>query len=350
MNVKRGRLARLAAAAAGLLICGLLTWQTGQTAISRLLSIYGESSGELAAAEAAVKLNPADPIAHLARATVLSDADEWAAAVSAYEFAASLRPIDFTLWLALGQAREQAGKPEDAIEATRRAVRFAPYYAQPRWQLGNLLLRAGQYEEAFLELRRAVASNPALLQPTIDLAYGLYGGDEPAIIQALQPQTPAARITVARAFARHGRTDAAVRMFRAVGEISDRDRSLLLAELLAAEQFPEAYEVWLSGRRSDPPRRAEQGAPTVTNGDFESEVFLDDPGFEWQILRNVRAVKTSFDARQPHAGAHSLRLDWNGDAQTSLPVATQRVLVKPEAHYRLSFWARHQNLVTGGLP
>ncbi|HKX29388.1 MAG TPA: hypothetical protein VJ302_16950, partial [Blastocatellia bacterium] len=47
---------------------------------------------------------------------------------------------------------------------------------------------------------------------------------------------------------------------------------------------------------------------------------------------------------------HSLRLDWNGDAQTSLPVATQRVLVKPEAHYRLSFWARHQNLVTGGLP
>ena len=138
LSLKPGRLTQWAAAACGLLICGLLTWHAGQTAISRLLSIYGESSGELAAAETAVSLAPSDPIAHLARATVLSDADEWAAAVSEYELAAALRPVDFTLWLALGQAREQAGNPDAAIEATNRAVGLAPHYAQPRWQLGNL--------------------------------------------------------------------------------------------------------------------------------------------------------------------------------------------------------------------
>ncbi|MGH9935303.1 MAG: carbohydrate binding domain-containing protein, partial [Blastocatellia bacterium] len=224
------------------------------------------------------------------------------------------------------------------------------YYAQPRWQLGNTLLRAGRYDEAFAELRRASASNPALLPNLIDLAYGLYNGDVGAIEQAVRSQTPAAYCWLARICARNGKADEALRLFRVAGPIPDQERKALLTELLSAKRFPEAYEVWAAGRRESNRAVLYEGQVAIADGGFEDEIETDTAGFGWQIWRAPQVISVSLNAHQPHNGSRSLLIEWSGDLQPSTPVVSQLIIVEPKTRYRLSFWARAEELVTGGPP
>ncbi|HYE66836.1 MAG TPA: tetratricopeptide repeat protein [Pyrinomonadaceae bacterium] len=323
-------------------LCLYGVWDTGRAGLSRLYSNYSMMTGTLALADEAVNLNPADPQAYYARAVVLSGRDEFAEAAREYERAIASRPQDYFLWLALGRTRDQVDDEQGALVAFKEAVRLAPHYAQPRWQLGNLLLRAGRYDEAFAELRRAAQSDPELFPAVIDLAWGAYDGDAPAVERALRPETPADRLALARFFIKQGSTTEAIRLFRAAGDVSDQDRRALLDELIAAGRFNEAFEVWASGGHGG-------RVATITDGDFESETFLRGPGFGWQ-LNNIEALRVSLERGESRHGAQSMLLEFSGKSEPSSPIITQLVLVEPDTRYRLSFAVRTRELVTGGLP
>src|SRR2546430_12692165 len=113
----------------------------------------------------------------------------------------------------LGVTRDENQDEEGALRALRQAVALAPSYAPPRWQLGNLLLRMGQYDEAFAEMRRAAIGNPNLWPNVIDLAWGVYGGDVDLVVKIIQPQTEAARLSLAFFFARHNQPASALEQF-----------------------------------------------------------------------------------------------------------------------------------------
>ncbi|MBS1787339.1 MAG: tetratricopeptide repeat protein [Acidobacteria bacterium] len=341
---------RIIAAMLGILACGWLTVDAAGRGISRLLSDYGLRANLPIVADRAVSYRADDPETRFYRAQVFAGSGDPAAAAQELERAVSLRPRDHTLWVELGLARDQAGDADGSIAAFQQATRLAPYYAQPRWQLGNALIRVGRYDEAFIELRGAVASDPALLPNTIDLAYGLYAGDAAAVERAIQPQTPSARFTLARFFARNEKPDDALRLFHASGRVSEADRQKLLSELFAAKQFPAAYEVWTSGL--DEAHRTIIGSKgPLIDGSFEDEVRTAAiTTFGWRIDRDQRAVKTSLNTREPHSGARSLLVEWNGDPQPSTAVASQVVLVAPGKVYRVSFWVRTEELVTAGSP
>lgn len=354
----RRRSACYAVAVIGLFVCGWLLWSAGRMGITHLLSNYALRAGLLIAADRAVEFSPSDPAARRARALVLSSEGEYAEAASELDRAVALRPRDYILWLELGQARDQAEEIEGAISALKEAARLAPYYARPRWQLGNALLRAERYDEAFVEMRRAVASNPALLPNLIDLAYGVYDGDVGAIEQAVQPQTPAASLWLARLCARNGKATEALRLFRVAGPIPDQERQALVTELLTAKQFPEAYEIWASGRRKDNRAGLHQGSHegsnesrvAITDGSFEDEIETGAFGFGWQIWPAPQAISASLNAREPHTGSRSLLIEWNGELQPEIPVVSQLIMVEPKTRYLLRFWVRAEELVTGGPP
>lgn len=325
-------------------LCGL--WIAARGGVSRFFSTYAAYSGRLDDAETAVRFSSSDPEAHLIRAAILKEAGRLDEAVQEYEQSVELRPRDYVLWLELGLARDEAEDQAGAINAFREAVRLAPDYAEPHWQLGNILLRSGNINDAFSEMRRAAASNPIFLPQLIDLAWTIYQGDVAAVEQAVQPQTSAARLVLARFAARHGKAVDATRIFRNLGNVAAADRRALLVELLAAKQFNVAYEVW-----STAPGRSEHPSSTgFTNGGFEEQINLDEPGFGWQIARNLQAVKASLDQGQPHQGRNSLLLDWSGETNPQSPVISQTVLVEPNARYRLRFSIRTEELVSGGLP
>jgi tetratricopeptide (TPR) repeat protein len=340
------RLIRVALACLGLLLCLFCAWTAAVAGLSRLYSAYGLKADRLDAADSAVNLTPSDPRAHLIRAALLKESDRGDEALKEYERAVALRPRDYVLWLELGEARDQMEDAEGALVALREAVRLAPNYAEPRWQLGNVELRRGRYDEAFADMRRAAASKPALLPQMIDLAWSVYRGNVTTIEQAVQPQTPEAMLTLARLAAKRGKPLDAARIFRAVGQVSEEEKRALLVELLNTKQFRTAYEIWSTGTGKERP----DASASLTDGGFEETINLNDPGFGWQVAREVSSVQVSSDTVEPHGGKKSLLLDWKGDVSPASSIISQLVLVEPNARYRLRFSARTDQLVTGGLP
>jgi len=345
------RSVRSLVAAFALLVCLWGIQDSARAGLSRLLSGYAHNALRLDVADAALNFAPADPEAHYVRAVVLESADKLGERIAEYERAVAGRPRDYVLWLELGNARLKAGRQADALNAFREAVRLAPYYAQPHWQLGHLLFKVGAHEEAFAELRRAFASDPALLPAAIDFAWIVTGADPAAVAQAIEPQTDEVRNELARFLAQRGNIDNAILWFRAAGGPSATDRRTLLNNLLAAGRFEEAYEVWVN--TADPrvvsDRNVGRGG-AISDGGFENQSSLDDPGFGWQSARGVRTLRAALDTNRPRNGKACLKMEWLGESDPASPVVSQLVLVEPNARYKLSFAARTEDVVTGGLP
>jgi tetratricopeptide (TPR) repeat protein len=291
------RVIKTIAALFGLVFCLFCLWTTGQIGLSRLSSTYAANTGQLEAADAATRLTPSDPEAHLIRAALLKADNRFGEAIHEYEQAAALRARDYVLWLEVGLARDQAEDEGGAIEAFKEAVALAPDYAEPRWQLGNALLRSGRMDEAFQEMRRAAQSNQTLLHQLIDLAWNIYQGDVSSVEQAIQPQNASARLALARFAARHGRALEGAGIFRTIENLSEEDRREFLKELLSAKQFNIAYEVWLA----IPGRSTGHSTSGFTDGGFEEQINLEDQGFGWQIARNLASVRASLDRAQRHS-------------------------------------------------
>jgi tetratricopeptide (TPR) repeat protein len=348
-------IARYTVAVIGLLICLWGIWNAGRDGLSSMLSKYALTTLRtneplLAPADNAVSLTPNNPDAHFSRALMLWKLGQTKEAISEYERAAALRPRDYYLWMVLGNSRDQEEDEKGALTALNEAVQMAPFYAQPRWQYGNVLFRAGQSNDGFAEMRRAALSNQIFLPNMIDLAWGATNNDPEATQRLVQPENKQWRLALARFFARKGQTSEAITLFRAAGGLSEQERTALVKELLASKGYAEAYEVWASLEGAGNDKAQASGLAQIINGSFENQLRFDESGFGWQFARDDKTIKFSLDTSDARSGAHALRLDWNGNTSPNTAVASQLVLVEPASRYRLSFSARTQEIVSGGLP
>jgi len=335
---------RLAILSSLLVIFTLLIWNAGRAGLSSLVSSYAAMTNQIAAADVAVQLSRGDPEANYLRGTILKANNDLVGAIIEYNRAVSLRPDDFVLWVSLARARSLNDDAAGALAASRQAVKLAPYYAQPRWQLGNLLLRAGEHDEAFKELRLAATRNPTLLPSVIDLAWQLSDGDVQFVIQSIQPQTPETYLALAENFRKQKAAAEAISMYRSAGDVGKQDRASYLSELVSAKQFKEAYVLWLLGH----PANSLDGAGVISDGGFEQESSLDEPGFGWRTANKVPTLH--LDTSAPEEGRSSLRVDFNGNSDPASPVISQLLLVEPATHYQLRFAARTEEIVSGGPP
>jgi hypothetical protein len=340
------RLVRALITTVAISICFLGILISGKLALSRVFIAYAMGVGNLAAADESIRLSPADAEAHFVRAEVLKTTGATTQAVTELERAVALRPRDYFLWLELGLTRDQTADTAGALLAFNEAVRLAPHYAQPLWQRGNLLLRSGRYDQAFDDLRRAAESNPDLLPNLIDLAWGFSKGDPKVTEQLAQIATGKMRIAFARFLAKHGKTRETLEQFRAAGSVPDPTRRELVQQLIALNAFAAAFELWKGGEGVG----KDHQLSSVYDGGFEGPLSLEKVAFGWRIPRNLQGVNMSLDPTQPHSGSKSLRMDFAGDSNAESSLVSQLILVEPSSRYRISFAARTQDIVTGGMP
>ena len=337
---------RLMIAGLAILFSLLLIVVSARVGFSRLLGKYAMLTDSIPAANEAVSLAPSDPEAHRALAAVFNHLRLFDGAKNELETATSLRPNDDYLWLELGNVKDELGDTKGALDAFNEAVRFAPYYAHTNWQRGNLLLRMGRYPEAFADLRQAALSNRDFLPNLIDLAWGLSRGDIKATEQLVQINDNRARITLARFLARQGRAREAVDQFNlAAASASEENRLDLQRQLIDARAFKEAFELWRGSTEAGNERTT-----IVYDGGFEGPLSFDEVVFGWRVPREQEGVSISLDGTQPHSGAHSLRIQFNGNSNPSASLISQTVVVEPQQRYRISFAVRTKDVVTGGLP
>jgi Tfp pilus assembly protein PilF len=326
------------------LVCLLGIRSAWRAGVSSLLAKHAKVSLLLMQADEAVGTDSSNPDAHSARALVLLNLNRWDEALAEFEQAVRLRPRDYFVWLDLGRARDSAGDKVGGLDALREAVRLAPFYSKPRWQYGNLLLRTGKPEEAFAEMRRAAAADPTLYPVMVDLAWAIYQGNVLGLKKAVEPQTPAANLLIARFLIRKGKLAEGMEFFRGAGSVKEEDVRTLLNELLTAKRYREAYEVWSRSMNIETPSSG------IVDPGFEGRINLKNAGFGWRPAGEGVGVKISVDTFEPKEGTRSLQLEWAGNSNPGVPVLSQTVLVEPRTSYRLRFSARTKDLVTGGLP
>ena len=341
MNTKRVIIAVLASAA-----LMWAAWQAATTGWARTLGEDADRTDDPAAADRAVSLSSSDAETHAARGGVLLRTDDYPRAVTEFQRAVSLRPRDYYLWMLLGVTEDQNGDQQMAAAALKQSVSLAPAYARARWQLGNLLLRMDQPDEAFNQLRKAAFSDPELLPNVIDLAWGIYGADVNRVLAVVPPQTDAARLELAIFFARHQQSSMAADQFLSAKVTPARKAEALLAELLTARAFGDAYRVW-ARMHGLPPA---DGIGSIRDAGFESPITVSESGFGWQIAPDVTNVAMSIDEGAHQSGARSLRIDFHGNSNPQSPLLTQIILVKPLTHYHFGLAALTKDFVSAADP
>jgi len=338
-----GPVSRIGATAGLLALFLVLIWTAGRAGFASLLTAYAEKANLIASADAAVKLSPGNPEAHLIRGAILEANNELPAAISEYKIATALRPDDYVLWLSLARASELSGDSAGAIAAARQAVPLAPYYAQPHWQLGNLLIRSGRRDEGFKELRVAARSNPTFLPTIIDLAWQLSGGDVQFVKQTIQPESTESFQALADYFKAHGAVAEAIEMLRSAGSAAAPARRQYLVELIKAQRLTDAFALWSITHPGNRPR-------TLIDPGFELEQDLEEPGFGWRTDNKAPALTLSLDSANPKDGHSSLKVEFSGNADPGTLIISQLVLVESKTHYQLRFSCRAESVVSGGLP
>ena len=334
---------RLPGALLWIAVCVAGIWLSYQIGYGRLLAKYASLTGNAAAGDKAVQFSPLDAQVHSARAATFYNAGLASEAAQELERAVSLRPRDDHLWLQLAVLRDELHHRK-ALGAFDEAVRRAPFYGHPKWQRGNYLLRNGSYDDAFADLRFAAASNLSLVPSLIDLAWGVSRGNPQLTEQWAGITDDRKRVAFARFLASHGKAREALEQFRSTRVAPLQARRELMADLIGAQAFREAFEIW---RGMEPP---DDRFTTVHDGGFEVSNTLDDSGFGWRFAHSSQGARMSLDANQPFAGKQSLVVTFIGYSEPTTALLSQLLLVEANRHYEVKFDARAENLVTGGLP
>src|SRR2546423_9060778 len=280
-------------------------WGIGDTmAETAPLSYVNDPTASFESAEAAARLAPRDPLAHLTLARlhrVTFDPAETPLALREYDEAAALAPNDYHIWREVGRARAALGDTDGGVAALSGAVELAPAYAEPRWHLGNALLRAGHYDEAFAELRRAADTDPEKYRPQVfNLAWQVYGPDMARVIDAVG-KTPAARAQLVGVLAGRGRFEDALKVWSGLSEGEKRGQSWagdrLARALYGQGQYQRALRVLAESGASQSP------APEkISNGGFESDIGQAGTQlFQWQVPAPPGSPGR-LDARPPPGG------------------------------------------------
>lgn len=312
-------------------------WMAGST--------LAEHAPDAGTAESATRLAPDDPQAYLRAARLRRISflpEDMPKALSEYERAAARAPHDYLVWMELGRVRSSSGDTGGGVVALQRAVELAPHYSEPRWHLGNALLRDGRTEEAFAELRRAAEADPTLRPQVFNLAWQLYGGDASRVVETVG-RTPAARAQLVGVLLGRGLLEEAMSVWSGLSATDKRAHAsagdALARALLGGAQFRRSLHVFTEMGA------AESFAGAFKNGGFESDIA--PPGrepFGWQVPPAPSGAQVAIDARTARNGSRSLRVAFNASGQVDFNHVAQLVVVEPATRYRLSFFARTEEL------
>jgi hypothetical protein len=329
---------------AGVLVCTLAIWESARIGFARTYAVAALTTNGVSAAEACVRKLPNDAEVHAARGIVLQRTDDYAEGCRELERAVQLRPRDYFVWMMLGVTRDLNDDQQGALTALRESVTLAPAYAKPRWLIGNLLLRMNKTDEGFQELRAAAEADPALLPNVIDLAWGFSRNNPAEVVNLVNPQTDAARLTLAIFLAAHKQGDEALDQFRRLKSRAGSGIDELTQKLIEARFFAEAFDVWTNTRC------ASCKAGALLNPSFEEDIAMNPRGFGWQIKNGSPNVTLSIDPSEHEQATRSLRIDFHGESEVVAPLVSQFVVVSPDTHYRLSFAAMSRSFVSAAVP
>jgi predicted O-linked N-acetylglucosamine transferase (SPINDLY family) len=120
----------------------------------------GDADGALAAYATALRENPDYAAAHYNTGNAYARSGRGESALVAYRKAIALNPEFADAEVALGSTLEDLGRLDDAAASYRRALSIKPDYAEVHGNLGLTLKRLGHVDDAVASYRRALSLKP----------------------------------------------------------------------------------------------------------------------------------------------------------------------------------------------
>jgi tetratricopeptide (TPR) repeat protein len=254
-----------------------------------------------------------------------------------------LSPQNFNYRLLLASIEEAGGDVDSAEQSLRSGLSLAPNKTEVHWQLANVLLRKGDLDEAVDHFREACALNVKLLPLTLNLAWR-FSSENPDVVESITGNQPGARLKLAEFFLKHENVDKAVKVFSQLGPRVRQyptEARQFLDGLIAAGELQRARDLWVNAIGD-----TVRDIGLIWNGSFESEIAKDFTQFDW-ITYNDEYARIRIGNGAAHTGERSLRIEFAGRDTTRLDgEIKQIILVRPNAHYKLQYYANAEKLVS----
>jgi tetratricopeptide (TPR) repeat protein len=196
---------------------------------ARALQLLDRDTDSIAALDAAVAIDSANPNIRAAQAFALETAGKFAEAADAWAQVAAARPSDRTAKIGQGEALRRAGQSEAALAAFQAAAKADAKDPDPPYRIGLVHLDAQKYDEATAAFDKALgldrsmvealigASEAILKKAVANAKEGAKEIDEKALMNALaysnravasNPESAAARFAQGAVYEALGELDA----------------------------------------------------------------------------------------------------------------------------------------------
>jgi protein O-GlcNAc transferase len=176
--------------------------------------------------EAAIRLAPNLPRAHLSRGNILLNMGDTQGALDCFATALARDPNYAAAYYNMGNAYVRSGRHEPAIAAYRKAIALKPDFADAEVALGYALEDLGRLEEAVASYTRALKIKPNFPEAHYNLGYALraLGRFDDAVASyrralEIKPDYVEAHHNLGNALEQLGRIDDAVASYRRALEI-----------------------------------------------------------------------------------------------------------------------------------
>lgn len=240
--------------------------------------------------EAALRLDPADPLAHRVRALWLGDvALDAVSAEQEIQRGLALQPEDPVLLGMLAVRQTGFGQMEAAATTLRQALRQDPLSAPMRYQQGYVYLALADYGQAENALQRASALEPSLplVRAFLAIAQFQQGRAQEAIATARQEPVPLWRdYALAMAYWAAGDRANSEAALQSLIRDHSADAATQIAGIYAQRDDREALFHWLDEAR----RSGDPGIVEIRYMPFVAR-YSDDPRFK-AILRDLDIAGT----------------------------------------------------------
>jgi Tfp pilus assembly protein PilF len=286
---------------------------------------------------------PNSPRLHARVAELLEQQSDLSQAENHATQAISLSPNNYNYRLLLASIEEAGGDVNAAEQSLRAGLSLAPNKTDVHWQLANVLLRKGDLDEAVDQFRAACVLSTKLLPVTLNLVWRASGGN-PDLVEEVAGTQPEARLKLAAFLLNHDNPDNAVKIFSQLGaraRLASAEAHEFLDSLIAAGEEKRARDLWISVCGD-----AGLDRGLIWNGSFELESAKEFTQFDWVSYNNDYA-KVRIGTGIAHTGARSLRMEFAGRDTTRVDGQfKQLIVVQPNKHYKLEYYANAEKLVS----
>lgn len=254
-----------------------------------------------------------------------------------------LNPTDSKAWLELARSFIEKGNNDKASYALMRAIRMDGKSPDVIWEAGLLSLMNGNNEDASRLLRRYLSMMPSEQDKLYSILFTI-GADSDFIIRSLLPNQYEFYKRYLYFLIRNRLTKEAIDLWPLIRDMDpERELYIRYCDFLIQSGYAEkATDLW-----EDFIKRFEikkEGTDNIIwNGDFE---YKPEGGcFDWRIGKS-EGVKVFIDRDISRTGESSLTINFNGQTNPDISVASQVVSVKQGKRYRVTSYVRTENITT----